>query len=177
MHLIRTRVNLRKQIAFLYFLPFAQMNLFNWPSMRLFTTTVLKASTDPRPSSRIGRSRTSAVATATGMVICAPPRPPLPPPPFCLASALVWPQPPNTNAKHAHITAETPVCGVKVLTSVLSGQDPGNLKSYQTSTFQQLPVSGGGRTARNVPIRRLTAPAILFDVKSEVSTLDFVNNC
>jgi hypothetical protein len=31
------------------------------------------------------------------------------------------------------------------LTSVLSGQDLGNLNPIQTSIFQQLPVAGGGR--------------------------------
>src|SRR5215467_5885527 len=57
----------------------------NWPSMRLFTTTVLKAPTEPSPLRYTGRSRVSALATATDIVIPMPPRPPGPflPPAAC----------------------------------------------------------------------------------------------
>src|SRR5437763_5658700 len=68
---------------FFTFWPSLKATLTSCPSRRLLITTVLNAPTDPNPVRYTGRSRVSALATATE-ITCAPApwRPPLPRPPF-----------------------------------------------------------------------------------------------
>src|SRR6478609_5890756 len=126
----------------------------------------------------MGRSRTSALATATGTVICPPPRPPLPPPPFCLESALVWPQPLRTNATHAHIRALTAslwrkgfdICPLRA----------GSWKSEILTDFYFSAIAGCRRGP--VPLGMCRSGLSLHQLfyltlNQRVTTLDFVNNC
>src|SRR5579871_2375302 len=129
--------------------------------MRLLTATVLKASTDPRPFSRTGRSRTSAVATATGMAPCAPPRPPLPL--FCFESALVLPQPIMINARQMHTQVRPTKLVVKCFDICPLRGSLGNLKSYTDFDFSAIAGYRRGPIPLGMCRCELTAPTILFD--------------
>src|SRR5215467_12800963 len=140
----------------------------SWPSMRLFTTTVLNASTEPRPLRYTGRSRVSALATATGMVIDIPPRPPGPflPPAACGFCEL---QPAKPNAK-----AHSPVqpaslyherLSIFILCSLL-GEDLANLTlcGFRLLRNRKFRISNSGRTLSHPRLSTLSEhPQVLFD--------------
>src|SRR5262249_17292416 len=139
----------------------------SWPSMRLFTATVLNASTEPRPLKYTGRSRVSALATATGMVMVIPRPPPGPFLPAACGFCELQPATPNGKAHspaqpaslyHEHLR-------IFVLCSLL-GEDLANLtlSGNRLSRNLKFRISNSGRTSSLLGLSTLTElPQTLFD--------------